>query len=103
MSRKLDALFAVEVLGEPSTYFSASPGPTTSLDAAWPGVEKVGGDASLNTCWCGDFPDRHFEAELTPYAAYMAEAPTPALALVKACLLAVGVTQVEIDDASKQD
>ena len=78
---------------------------TQSLDAAWAGVEKV---SSRTTLEClhrhrGDY--RCHAAVRIPcesdYLTYdSAEASHPALALVKACLLAVGVSQEEIDKCS---
>jgi hypothetical protein len=123
-NRALDALFAERVLGCKlikylGDYSCASCGHnvlggpdadallyfTSSLDAAWAGVEKVRNR--------GLFADRSFilcvPVEGRPEAKFIfardaesvrASAPTPALALVKACLLAVGVTQAEIDDAT---
>lgn len=117
MSRRLDALFAERVLGEvrtdpgvrcPSDINRLSPGGcwvcysdpwepgdwrpmkyTQSLDAAWLGVEKVGNWAYV------DFD--HLSA-CNEWMCNGAQGVTPAAALVRACLLAVGVSQEEIDD-----
>lgn len=112
MSRKLDALFAERVLGHrlvasfvgddipleemPSLSLRDVRPYTTSLDAAWEGVEKLdirtlsmardsGGD------WC--YSQCH-----TEYG-HWGIAPHPALAIVLACLRAVGVTEEEIEEA----
>ena len=113
MSRGLDALFAERVLGwerssqginwcengEPVAMASGPINrfcPTKSLDAAWAGVEKIG-----KNDFCLERFASWWRASVNPSATHeeFVVDDTPALALVKACLLAVGVTQKEIDDA----
>lgn len=122
MSRRLAAMFAERVLGWTyKTYpdgvcphikhWSDADGNlrlrsdmrfTASLDLAWKGVEKLAGPklASVDfvdtaSGWCCDFSwgiDNGAEVEFCT---------SPAAALVKACLLAVGVTQQEIEEAER--
>jgi len=123
-NRKLDALFAERVLGDPKPDWQckhnlerSSPGRawvcvsdpnecehdwrpakfTTSLDAAWAGVEK------FNDPRMGVTTLSIEHTSTGKWRAYVSDSvareSTPALALVKACLLAVGVTQEEIDAA----
>ena len=124
MSRRLDALFAERVMGmlvtdlgwvhPPGSYVMASardavaecvPCYTQDLSAAWEGVETVG--------WCElSGPHRGAVAEgregywarVEPWDAAGRDsvdvhAGTPALAVVLACLQAVGVGEEEIADA----
>ncbi len=124
MSKQLNALFAEKVLGwyvyhweEEDAWFwypkNSKDGwhlPkgdefTTSLDAAWRGVKK-------NPSWCVEIVrDRTLDTTVEIDVLSVVEgqsscgwtvcaaAAIPALALVKACLLAVGVSQDEIDKA----
>jgi len=123
-NRKLDALFAERVLGDPKPDWQckhnldrSSPGRawvcvsdphecehdwrpakfTTSLDAAWPGVEKLDAPTFVKF-WFG-YEDRDIRAEIDTDSTYEGIGDHPALALVKARLLSVGVTQEEIDAA----
>ena len=108
MSRKLDALFAERVLGwthHPGGCAESDPDCmldsfgdhryagyyTTSLDAAWEGVEKLGWQYVDLDC-------------LSASGTWMVnneynQAKDPAEALVLACLRAVGVTKAEIEAA----
>ena len=111
MSRKLDALFAERVLGwnrirndDDHPFGPETPSFTTSLDAAWQGVEKaettiddrpvilkfrqVGGEWSL--FWGFDKNEEFI---------WVHGCSTPALALTKALLLAAGVSEEEIREA----
>lgn len=99
-NRRLDAMFAERVLGievddAPHKY-------TQSLDAAWSGVER--------TMHRGLFADALFNMKSGSHSPWVvsfsfarsmhsvtATGATPAIAVVKACLLACGVTQEEID------
>lgn len=135
-NRKLDALFAERVLGckplwvEDWVYCGCGDGflhsasssttvldeYTTSLDAAWEGVEKLDADwnfhlfrvenGDLGTGWHAELSD-HRPSGLPEDEAYggrwivhRATDPTPALAIVLACLRAVGVSEEEIREAS---
>jgi hypothetical protein len=147
--RRLDALFAERVLGlkvdhpKAAIYISGQPprdlwfytGPgelelalphyTTSLDAAWEGVEKLTVKSVVGEPERGDF----FLLDRLGYRCCEADedgvhgqyrvtlqvrdnetdkldwihvtADHPALAIVLACLRAVGVTEQEIEEASK--
>lgn len=109
--RHVNALFAERVLGQTDWYLSdrskggyaskmnpyqSLPDYTSSLDATWAGVEKVNLPVAVEywpsgaTCFriTKGGAQVGFEMELEP-----------AEALVKALLLAVGVTQAEIDAA----
>jgi len=83
------------------SHYSRVPEFTTSLDAAWAGVEKVGAVAVKisngrdNNKLCElSFRLTHPRHRLSPPTL----GSTPALALVKACLLAVGVGQKEMEE-----
>jgi len=94
MSRKLDALFAERALGvEPGN--NPDQAYCESLDAAWRGVEKLVRDE-----WGFSLEDDASQW-VVEVGMYRATAATPALAVVKACLLAAGVTQEEIEEAER--
>ena len=121
INHKLNALFAEKVLG--CTHGSECSGVNcwyigddigdycTSLDAAWSGVEKVMGlgwhisiedtdkGAVVVTLWQGlDCVSADMmETESGPFPISQEIGPFP-ISLVKVCLLAVGVTQEEIDE-----
>ena len=122
MTRKLDALFAEKVLGweqvngmwrsvhrplvktDPLTYSGFSfyesglPHFTTSLDTAWSGVEKLRLNLTLDRC-----PDGTVDVygENSDSKGEASDCGTPALAIVLACLRAVGVSEQAIDEAQR--
>ena len=124
MSRKLDALFAERVLGlevevrqfPRSTFLGGGtvsdyaamdgwlPSYTSSLDAAWAGVEKRRGSELFTHHFSLSYEDTGmYRAEFIfprDGQAFKVFDSEPALALVKACLLAVGVSQEEIDSCA---
>ena len=99
-NRRLDALFEERVLGvtfnDSANPFRMMPNYTTSLDAAWVGVEKVPLPAEF---WITrDEDDGMFWVSFHRNSKKHESCEDhPALALVKALLYAVGVTQEEID------
>lgn len=127
-NRKLDALFAEKVLGieavqstkglgghdyrQLTAYSGVAvmqliPEYTQSLDAAWTGVEKLDGSfyfqvrGACNHCFTSSvkWSDHGHDGKLWNE---VYDDP-PAMALSKACLLAVGVTQEEIDACREGD
>ena len=126
-NRKLDALYAERVLELevkwPAPEHTIPPGPylvesdasgahtidlphyDLSLDAAWPGVEKVDSisiDGPIGPCvekqWCVSAEQIHaVDGQSSCGVSYTAYAAALTRALVCALLLAVGVTQDEID------
>ena len=108
--RDLDALYAERVLRETVKWSGdvpLLPCYTQSLDAAWTGVEKrlernpdftLGHDRDKT--WYAIFGVDGDTDQDTVWSEMQA---TPALALVKAALLASGVTQDEIDNALDSD
>ncbi len=116
-NRKLDALYAervlewdltedglIRIVRERGEKIYDVPNFTKSLDAAWPGVEKIISDRKAEFSLSSEhfYKDANWAAMFSwPGRDEIADVYTvhPALALVKACLLAVGVTQEEIDDA----
>lgn len=79
---------------------------TTSLDAAWEGVEKTGW-GEVTGPFAGRAPDRRYQADIQrsdsphPESWITTTAPHPALAIVLACLRAVGTSEEEIEEAQR--
>jgi len=123
-SRRLDALFAERVLNrsvqrhlmldEEGNGWLDLPHFTQSLDAAWEGVEKIrageNGAYRVELVWDawewdawedGRNGSWTVEIGVDPCCVW-SQSARPALAIVKACLFAAGVSQEEIDEAAKE-
>jgi len=123
--RHVDALFAEKVLGHtlhevdcplmnttdywPNLAWYVGEGMATeqflpkyhqSLDAAWPGVEKIINYGLNWSVWISFHANGHrVKVREGMIDRFEAHEPTPALAIVKACLLSMGVTEQEIKEA----
>jgi hypothetical protein len=95
--RDLDAKFKALVLGGTVTWVDdALPKFHADLGAVWQGVEKLTKDGWSFALQDGD------PLWLCSCGQYDGEASTPALAILKACLLAKGVTEQEIKETEEQ-
>jgi len=129
MTRKLDALFAERVLGCNVEWVEVWPRCecghrehsndadsnmdgdlwhyTESLDAAWQGVERTNAETLTLDRMADEWdcelygPCTYERGEPMSEWATSGRAPTPALAIVLACLRAVGVAEQEIEEARK--